>query len=83
MLRVLPPTFKPVNNLICCKTGSGATSLFNLFCSNVARQVARFSVPLGTEARPVGLFYNLNKKGHRKKIPSTFFLKSSKQKNGA
>ena len=21
MLRVLPPMFKPVNNLICCKTG--------------------------------------------------------------
>ena len=21
MLRVLPPTFKPVNSLICCKTG--------------------------------------------------------------
>ena len=34
MLRVLPPTFKPLNNLICCKTGligwlKRATSLFN------------------------------------------------------
>ena len=37
MLRVLPPTFKPVNSLICC-----ATSLFNSFFSNVARQVASF-----------------------------------------
>ena len=47
MLRVLPPTFKPVNNLICCKTGfmwvvKRAISLFNLFYSNVAKQVARF-----------------------------------------
>ena len=38
MLLVLPPTFKPANNLICCKTGliwlvKGATSLFNSFCS--------------------------------------------------
>lgn len=41
MLRVLPLTFKPVNNLICCKTGlmwvvKRKTSLFNLFCSGVA-----------------------------------------------
>ena len=48
MLRVLPRTFKPVNNLICCKTGlmwvvKRATSLFNSFSSSVARQVARFS----------------------------------------
>ena len=47
MLRVLPRTFKPVNNLICCKTGlmwvvKRATSLFNSFSSSVAR-VARFS----------------------------------------
>ena len=47
MLGVLPPTFKPVNNLTCCKTGlmwvvKRATLLFNSFCSNVARQVARF-----------------------------------------
>ena len=40
MLSFLP---KPVNNLICCKTGliwvvKRATSLFNSFCSNVARQ---------------------------------------------
>ena len=46
MLRVLPPMFKPVNNLICCKTGlmwvvKRAISLFNSFCSSVARQVAR------------------------------------------
>ena len=56
MLRVLPPMFKPVNNLICCKTGfmlvvKRATLLFDSFCSNVAKQVAgvffaRFSVPL-------------------------------------
>ena len=44
MLRVLPPMFKPVNNLICCKTGlmwmvKRATSLFNSFCSNFAKQV--------------------------------------------
>ena len=47
MSRVLPNTFKSVNNLICCKTGlmwmvKRATSLFNSFCSNVARQVACF-----------------------------------------
>ena len=50
MLRVLPRTFKPVNNLICCKTGlmwvvKRTTSLYNSFSSSVARQVARFSVP--------------------------------------
>ena len=47
MLCVLSLTLKPVSNLICCKTGlmwvvKRATSLFNSFCSNVARQVARF-----------------------------------------
>ena len=39
MWRVLQPTVKPVNNLICSKTGlmwvvKRATSLFNWFCSN-------------------------------------------------
>ena len=53
MLRSLPPTFKPVNNLICCKTGlmwvaKRATSLFNLLYSNVARQVARFLLQVFT-----------------------------------
>ena len=38
---------KPVHNLICCKKGliwvvKRTASLFNLFFSNVARQVARF-----------------------------------------
>ena len=51
MLRVLSLTLKPVSNLICCKTGlmwvvKRATSLFNSFCSNVARQVARFMLPV-------------------------------------
>ena len=51
ILRVLPPMFKPVNNLICCKTGfmwvvKRATSVFNSFCSNVAEQVARFLLPV-------------------------------------
>ena len=52
MLRVSPPTsVKPVNNLICCKTGliwvrKRTTTLFNLFCGNVARQVARFLLPV-------------------------------------
>ena len=51
MLHVLPPTFKPVNNLICCKGrfdvgGKRATSLFNYFCSNVVKQVARFLLPV-------------------------------------
>ena len=50
MLHVLPLMFKPVNSLICCKTGlmwveKRATSLFNPFCSNVAKQVARFCFP--------------------------------------
>ena len=49
MLHVLAPSLKPVNNLICCKTGlmwvvKRASSLFNPFCSNVARQV--FYCPL-------------------------------------
>ena len=51
MLRVLPPKLKPVYNLICRKTGLTwvvihTTLLFNLFCSNVARQVARFLLPV-------------------------------------
>ena len=43
---------KPVNNLICCKTGlmlrvvKRTTSLFNSFYSNVARRVARFLLPV-------------------------------------
>ena len=42
--------FKPVNNLICCKTGfmwvvKRTTFLFNLFCSYVAKQVACFLLP--------------------------------------
>ena len=50
MLRVLAPTFKPVNNLICYKTGlmwvfKRATSLFNSFWSNVAGQGACFWLP--------------------------------------
>ena len=51
MLHTLPPTFKPVNNLVCCKTGltwmvKCITSLFNSFCGNVARQVACFLLPV-------------------------------------
>ena len=51
MLRDLPPMFKPVNNLICCKTGfmrvvKRTTSLFNSFYSDVAKQVARFLLPV-------------------------------------
>ena len=47
MLRVLPLMFKPVSNLICRKIGfmwvvKRTTSVFNSFCSNVAKQVARF-----------------------------------------
>ena len=43
--------FKPVNNLICCKTGfmwvvKRTTFLFNLFCSYVAKQVACFLLPI-------------------------------------
>ena len=51
MLRVLPPMFKPVYNLICCKMWvvERATSLFNSFCRNVVKQVARFSVPLRSD----------------------------------
>ena len=51
MLRVLPPTSKPVNNLICCKIGlmrvvKPATRLFNLFCGSVAKKVACFWLPV-------------------------------------
>ena len=51
MLRVLPLTFKPVSNLICRKIGfmwvvKRTTSLFDSFCSNVAKQVARFLLPV-------------------------------------
>ena len=46
VLRVFPPTFTPVNNLICCQTGlmwvvKREALLFNSFFSNVAGQVAR------------------------------------------
>ena len=51
LLRVLPPSFKSVNNQICCKRGlmwmvKRTTSLFNSFCSNVAKRVARFLLPV-------------------------------------
>ena len=51
MLRVLPPTFKLVNNPICCKTvlmwdGKTRNIAIQLVCSNVARQVARFLLPV-------------------------------------
>ena len=51
MLRVLPPTFKPINNLICCKTGliwvvMRAISLFNSFWSVFAWQNAWFLWPI-------------------------------------
>ena len=47
---------KPVNKLICCKTDlmwlvKRATSLFKLFYSNVARQVAHFLLPFFTIER--------------------------------
>ena len=50
---VLPLMFKPVNKLSCCETGlmweaKRATSPFNLFYSNVARQIARFLLPVFT-----------------------------------
>ena len=55
MLHVLPPTFKHVNNLICCKTGlmwvaKRAIAPFNSFCRWCCKTsctffVARFSVP--------------------------------------
>ena len=45
------PLSKPVNNLICCMPGlmwvvKRATSLFTSFCYSVARQVARFLLPV-------------------------------------
>ena len=51
MLRVLPPTFKPVNNLICCKAGlmwvcKTHNISIQLVCSNVARQVECFLLPV-------------------------------------
>ena len=63
MLRVLPLTFKPVNNLICYKTGlmwvvKGASSLFNSFYSNVAKQVT-FSGFKMSNSPLLGLYYDL------------------------
>ena len=51
MLRVLPPTFKPVKPDLLQDRFDGVggktrTLPFNSFCSNVVRQVTRFSVPL-------------------------------------
>ena len=47
MLRVLPPMFKPVYNLICCKMWvvERATSLFNSFCRNVVNKLHVFCCP--------------------------------------
>ena len=42
MLHVLPPNFKPVNNLIWCKTGL----ICNSFCSKNAKQVECFLLPI-------------------------------------
>ena len=61
MLRILPPMFKPVNNLICCQTGlmwvvKHTTLLFSSFWSNVARQVAHFLLPV---FRTLTLFRNI------------------------
>ena len=56
MLRVLPPSFKPVNNLICCNAGliwvenaqHRYSSSFAASCkTSCTFFVARFSVPLG------------------------------------
>ena len=49
-LYFLQQLFATCNNLICCKTGwmrvvKRAASLFNSFCSNIAKQVARFCCP--------------------------------------
>ena len=79
MLRVLSPTFKPVNNLICCKTGlmwvvKRPTSLFNSFCSNVARQVARLFLPI-FRTLSLGCYINLSL--------LIFFLLVTKYKNNA
>ena len=50
MLPVLPPMFKPVNNLICCKTGlmwvvKRATSLFNSFAAMLQDKLQVFCCP--------------------------------------
>ena len=59
MLHVLPPTFRPVNNLIWCKTylmrvertRNVASQLVSLQCCKTSYMfvVARFSVPLVTQ----------------------------------
>ena len=63
MLRVLPLTLKLVNNLICCKTGlmwvvKRASSLFNSFYSNVAKQVTFSGFKMSTSP-PLGPYYDL------------------------
>ena len=50
ILRVLPLSFKLINNLICCLTGLNVVVkrvilLFHSFCSNVTKQVAWFCYP--------------------------------------
>ena len=53
MLRVLPPMFKPVNNLICCKTFVARHLLQHRYSTRLEAMlqdkwhdfVARFSVP--------------------------------------
>ena len=46
MFRVLPLTFKPVLQQVRLLQVAWIASLFNSFCSSVAKQVARFTVPL-------------------------------------
>ena len=98
MLRVLPATFEPVNNLICCKTGlmwvvlKSTTSLFNSFFSSVARQVACFfCCPFfhtfnSTESKREAFDNDLEDKvrlSKKKVSPPDFFEKEKERRAGA
>ena len=61
MLRILPPMFKPVNNLICCQTGlmrvvKCTTLLFNSFWSKLQDKLHIFCSPF---FRTLTLFRNI------------------------
>ena len=58
MLRVLTRMFKPVNNLICCKTGlmwvvKHATSLFNSFAAMLQDKLYVFCCPFSVSLHAV------------------------------
>ena len=65
MLLSLPPTFKPVNSLICCKTGlmwviKRATYLATLLYNKLNSDIARFATHIKPVLQQIRLLTGLN-----------------------